>query len=104
MKLDRNTNPDRRGKYGLILQRVLAQLENDPEVKHAIEVLEKANVIDWGGTPSTDFFVIRLKDKYAAPALGAYALAAWPDDPEYGYEISDLGRKAASYTPKRRPD
>lgn len=56
MKLDRNINPDGRGKYALINLR--------------------RNTIEWGGpTPEEQFFVLKLKDEFAAPALRAYAAA-----------------------------
>lgn len=54
MKLDRNVNPDGRGKYALI------NLRN--------------NTVCWGG--DDQFFVIKYKDAFAAPALYAYAEAA----------------------------
>lgn len=52
MKLDRNANPDGRGKYALINLRT--------------------NTVEWGEEP---FFVIKYKDVFAAPALRAYAHA-----------------------------
>lgn len=56
MKLDRNTNADGRGKYALINLRT--------------------NQVQWGTEPGDQFFVIKYKDKFAAPALMAYAEAA----------------------------
>lgn len=55
MKLDRKINKDGTGKYALINLRT--------------------NMIEWGG-PGGGFFVIKLHDKFAAPALEAYADAA----------------------------
>lgn len=55
MKLDRNKNPDGRGKYALINLR--------------------KSTVEWGDTANDDFFVIKLKDRFAAPALRAYAEA-----------------------------
>ncbi len=54
MKLDRNINPDGRGKYALI------NLRN--------------NTVCWGG--DDQFFVIKYKDMFASAALHAYAIAA----------------------------
>jgi hypothetical protein len=87
MKLDRNINPDGKGKYALIKLR------------------EKPFVVDFGDTPDSDFFVIRLKDKYAAPALLAYSLAAREDgDIEWADEVFRLAEKAANHPGKRKPD
>ena len=89
MKLDRNiTQPDgsKRGKYALIKLRV-----DKPKPIHdgtAVTVLAKA--VDYGDSEDTDFFAIRLKDKYAIPALMAYADAAALDDLEYSCEIRKL--------------
>ena len=55
MKLDRNVNPDGRGKYALINLRT--------------------NKVEWGGEGGQQFFVLKYKDKFAAPALRAYAKA-----------------------------
>ncbi len=85
MKLDRNINPDGRGKYALIKLREL--------------------YIDHGDTPDTEFFVIRLKDKYAEAALRAYADAAIIDgESEWGLEVGALAAKAAAHPNKRKPD
>lgn len=100
MKLDRNTNPDGRGKYALIklretpLQTVLSS--GGPFV------IEQAHV-DFGDTPDTEFFVIRLKDKNAANALHAYSVSCQVDDPEFSREIHALAIRAAQYQPKQRP-
>lgn len=96
MKLDRTTNGTGRGKYGLILARKLAEAEriHGPqtlmEIEHAIKVLETARIIDWGDTVETEFFVMRLRDKYAAAGLNAYATAAHFDDPEYAGDINAM--------------
>ena len=55
MKLDRNTNPDGRGKYALLNLRT--------------------NAIEWGGPPEKQFFVLKYKDKFTEAALAAYAAA-----------------------------
>ena len=101
MKLDRNLNASKRGKYALILLRE-AIIRKLNEVGGPLMIDEEH--VDFGGTPETDFFVIRLKDKYAAPALAAYAMAAYEDDQEYGLEVLNLAKKAAEHPGKRRPD
>ena len=52
-------------------------------------MLEKAGVLDWGDTDETEFFVMRLRNKYARAGLTAYA-AAQPDDPQYAAAVLAL--------------
>lgn len=111
MKLDRNLNADGRGKYGLILNRELATLDktcSNPvkgEILAAIETLERHGIIDWGTTLDTKFFVIRLRDKLAAPALRSYAIAAFDHDPEYAEDVFLLANTSGIYHPNAKtPD
>lgn len=110
MKLDRNVNFDKTGKYALVKLRMLTNRERDmtdaeyEAIQKAINTLDAFGAISWGNSPETDFFVIRLKDKYAGPALAAYALAAWQDDQEYGLEVLNLAKQAAEHPLKRKPD
>ena len=105
MKLDRNINPDGRGKYALVkLRTKIPDPEDAQQVQRAVNIMMKNNVLDLGNTPDTEFFVIRLKDKYAAPALHAYARAAQEDDLEYAAEISMLAVTAEHHPSQRRPD
>jgi hypothetical protein len=104
MKLDRNTSG--RGKYALIKLRNLAALpekERD-EMATMIDLMKERGIIDLGATPDTDFFVMRLKDKYAAAGLSAYAVAAFRDDPEYCREVFALAKAAMDYKEPRQPD
>lgn len=100
MKLDRNITEPRRGKYALV------KLRNDSPVETGggQYLTFKKESIHFGDTPDTDFFVIRLKDKYAGAALHAYAEAAKKDDVEYAAEIDALAQAADRYIPKRIPD
>ncbi len=101
MKLDRNINPNGRGKYALILLRE-AQIRTLTPAGGPF-VIDQEHV-DFGDTEDTDFFVIRLKDKYAAKALKAYAEAAEADDPEYADEVNALAQKASEHPRRRMPD
>lgn len=103
MKLDRNINPDGRGKYALLKLR-RQEKPFPPACQDAANTLKDFGLLDFGDTPETDFFVIRLKDKYAAPALAAYAYAAMRDDPEYAAEVSELARMAAKHPNPKQPD
>lgn len=100
MKLDRNITNPRRGKYALI------KLRNDTpmETGGGQYLTVKKESVDFGDTEDSDFFVIRLKDKYAASALIAYAAAAAPDDAEYAAEIHALADIARLHPNRRKPD
>lgn len=90
MKLDRNINQNRRGKYALLKLRRLSEIEawdgGEGEAQDrqaaldAIALLERAGILDWGyaGTDG-EFFVVRLKDKYAGAAIEGYANAVAAD-------------------------
>ena len=104
MKLDRNINPNGRGKYALIKLREIHHLVESNNAVCTPEFNVPQSAVDFGGTPDTDFFVIRLKDKYAAKALTAYACAAAADDPEYAEEILELARLAEVHPNKKQPD
>lgn len=93
MKLDRNSNPDGRGKYALINLRT--------------------NKVEWGD--EDQFFVIKYKDRFAEAALRAYAAAvrecaASPTlDPqgelsEFAAEIEREADICASTPEKQTPD
>lgn len=78
MKMDRNINANGRGKYALILmRRYPTKPENVQDVHHALKILRENGMLDYGeaGSPS-EFFLIRLKDRFAGDALRAYANAA----------------------------
>lgn len=107
MKLDRHLNADGQGKYALIKRRVMRELT--PRIRqaanNALELLCECGMVDYGDSPHTDFFVIRIKDKYAGPALQAYANAAMLDgQEEYADEIFGLVKLANSYPSPKIPD
>lgn len=105
MKLDKNTNYAQQGKYALVKLRELADADKwTKEIFEAVELLSENGIIDYGDNPFTEFFVIRLKDKFAGPALTAYGLSAINDDPEWSLEILRLAEKAANHAQKRMPD
>ena len=112
MRLDRNINPNGRGKYALIKLRKVALSSASIKTHRAffvkpcapfIEV--PAAAVDFGDTPDSDFFVIRLRDKYAQPALEAYAMAARADgEQEYANEVAVLAIRARNHKGKHKPD
>lgn len=81
MKLDRNTNPTGRGKYALVNMRAMGQFldltERDAEqqdIVNAFTLLAKHSLIHFGNEgPGEQFFCMKYKDKFTAPALRAYA-------------------------------
>lgn len=102
MKLDRTINGDGRGKYAILKLRRQSKPISD-DLMECANKLRAAGLLEFNDNPETDFFVIKLKDKYAAPALGAYAAAALSDDPEYAAEIFNLARTAATHPSQKRP-
>lgn len=101
MRLDRNITKPKRGKYALIKLRESAVITMDNGEKTCVPSF----AVDYGNTPDTDFFVIRLKDKYASSTLNAYAKAADEDgEPEYANEVRELARLAENSPCKKRPD
>jgi hypothetical protein len=113
MKLDRNINSNGRGKYALLKLRKLDDYNAQETfgvvakpIADALKTLEDAGILDWGiaGTEA-EFMVIRLKDKYARPALTAYAQAASGDDREYADEIFALADRSGARNPWcKKPD
>lgn len=101
MKLDRNINKNGRGKYALIKLREATIRTEQP---HGGALVIDQEYVDFGDTEDSDFFVIRLKDKYAGAALEAYGRAALEDDPEYSQEILSLAEKARNHPGKKMPD
>jgi len=90
MRLLRNTTKDGKCKYSLI------EHEKDDHVE--------------SGLPKTEneFFVIKLKDKYAKAALEEYDRAVSLDpggDKEYDEDVLDLADRAGTDSPWcKRPD
>ena len=114
MKLDRNITNPRRGKYALIKLRD-AVIRPPDRRRGTTEV--STNSIDFGDTDDSDFFVMRLKDRFTGPALRAYAsaitshLATLPADDEtreglveYHHEIIRLAEQAHANPNQRTPD
>lgn len=108
MKLDRNIDGNQgRGKYALLLLRKLKLYDDGktfggltPKIADAIKTLEDAGIIDWGtANTESEFFVIRLKDRYAHHALRAYALAAAIKDMDWSEEVHRLADRAGHLSP-----
>lgn len=106
MKLDRNITEPRRGKYALIKLRGVKL--PFPDVSYSgirTDKIVPTSAIDYGDTTDSDFFVIRLKDKYAAVALEAYASKAREDgQTEYAAEIMALALNARNHPNQKQPD
>jgi len=97
MKLDRNIPGNNgRGKYAIVKLRKLKEFDSLTleTLKGALELLEEYGVLDYGDTPKTEFFVLRLKDYFAQVALTAYAKRAESFDSEYAHEVSLLAARS----------
>lgn len=116
MKLDRNNEEGSArwpgsGKYALVLLRNVDDCRQGGELPQdlvdAFGTLEKYDVLDMGalGSPS-EFFVMRLKDRYSKAGLRAYAEAAALDDNmEWSREVQELADRAGIDHPNcKRPD
>jgi hypothetical protein len=95
MRLDRNNG---RGKYALLKLRDVDR-SYKAEIAAAIKVLEEAGVLDYGNTPKTEFFVIRLCDRFSLPALDSYARAASFVDKEYAEDVWELSYRSGHKHP-----
>lgn len=104
MKLDRTDNKDGKGKYALIKMR---EIPGNPRTAEelAAAILENPQCVDWGARESdSEFFLLRLKDLNAAPALFAYAESAADTDPEWSTQVYGLAKRAERHTGKKQPD
>lgn len=110
MKLDRETLG--RNKYALIKNRKLDELmasdmadKTKAEMQNALVLLKELGVLDVGDSPATEFFVMRLKDRFAAPALSMYSQHAAAVDLEYAKAVGDLAKRAGMSHPLcKNPD
>ncbi len=97
-------------KYALIKRRKIDELQREgkltSEMHAAAQLLYDAGIIDWGDTPETEFFVIRLKDAYAQQTLRAYGLqAALDDNGDYATDIYEMAERSGPSHPNcKRPD
>jgi hypothetical protein len=102
MRLDRNEGVTGKGKYALVL---LRNVKEGSEAYGLIQRLHELGCLDEGIRHSdSEFFVIRLKDKYAEPALNAYALAAQSDDVEFAKDVAAMATRAKHHPSKKQPD
>jgi hypothetical protein len=102
MKLDRDENLDGKGKYALVR---LRGIEKDDYAYGLLKSLDQLGYMDWGLPEATDeFFVIKLRDRSAAPALAAYANDAADYDEEWAAQVRVLQHRAESHPAKKTPD
>jgi hypothetical protein len=84
MKLDRNINQDGKGKYALVR---LRNIEVGSAAWECLRQLHRWGHLDYGEPGASDeFFVIKLRDKYAADGLGGYADAVMADAHKHAAE------------------
>lgn len=115
MKLDRNLNGEGKGKYALVRLRNIAAGD---EAHGLLKRLEELGHLDWGivGQPD-EFFVVKLRDKYAGAAIKGYADAVAEDarrEPDeqvsrdkfqWAVQVQKLGERAGILSPYcKQPD
>jgi len=110
MKLDRNINPDGRGKYALVNLRRLHALQPGSKAIcwEALDELLRLGVLSYGDeSPGDQFFVMKYKDKLTPFALRAYAVGAMSQGTiemdEFGREIMREA-KLADNAAEKLPD
>lgn len=113
MRLDRNTTSNRQGKYALVHLRKVEELKERAagtleynRIHDAIRTLERQGILQWGYPGDLDeFFVIKLRDKYAQTTLRAYAKEAVEDDVEYADDVLEMAVRSGPAHPQcKRPD
>lgn len=108
MRLDRNINPSGKGKYALIN---LRKITTNPTTAEdlAAAILANPESVEFGtvGTPD-EFWLIKLKDQYAANALFGYAAAIAVDregNAQYRAEVMEMAHRSGPLHPLcKRPD
>jgi hypothetical protein len=105
MQLDRNLNNDGKGKYALINLRKIPGNPNTPE-EIAAAILANPECVEFGRVGDPDeFFLIKLKDVHAEPALESYAKSAMLVDEKYGEEVLSMaGRSGTNHPLCKLPD
>jgi hypothetical protein len=115
MKLDRNINGTGKGKYALVR---LRGIEDGSEAAMLLMRLAKLGHVDWGEVGGRDeFFVVKLRDKYAPAAIKGYSDAAADDARkeldearsrdkfQWAIQVQGLGDRAGILSPFcREPD
>lgn len=99
MQLDRNENSDGKGKYAIVN---LRKVDGNPKsAQDLVEAISKnPESVEFGKTNSPDeFWVIKLKDKYATTALQAYADAIRVDDPDFAAEVDEMVKRSGPNSP-----
>lgn len=106
MRLDGMTPPLGRGKFALIKLRELTRprdITSQTKISAALALLAEEGILDYGDGLDA-FFVMRLRDKWAAPALDRYALECCIEDPEFSNDINGLADRAYAHPQRRTPD
>ena len=106
MKLDRNETPDGGGKYALVNMREIRRIggvARNPDIAEALRILELNGLLDYGNVGTAgEFFVMKLKDKFAYKGLMGYRAAVLQEDPadvDYAQDIHDMAVRAGPNNP-----
>jgi hypothetical protein len=99
MQLDRNENPDGKAKYALINLRKVSGAPKTPQ-ELAAAILANPDCVEFGYIGHCDeFWLMKLRDKHAEPALRAYAESARAEDPEFADQVLELADRAGPNSP-----
>lgn len=107
MNIDRNINQTGKGKYILINNRKIPGNLRTPQ-ELAAAILANPECVEFGLVRDpNEFFVIKLKDRYAGRALSAYANAVDLDpegDREYAIAVTEIANRSGLFHPQcKRP-
>jgi hypothetical protein len=84
--------------------RLVRNISEDGRCKYAIIDNRTGKVTEGRAGDPEEFFVLKLKDEFAAHALKAYAAAAMEYDPRYAEEVLELAARAEQMPNRKRPD
>ena len=105
MKMDRDINKDGKGKYALVkLREISCELPTKKALADAIS--NNPHCLDFGEHgEDSEFFIIRLKDKYAPKALAAYARSAELDgNIEWARSVFNMAQRSERHKAQKIPD
>lgn len=99
MKLDRNINKSGKGKYAVInLRKIPSDPRNAEELANAIK--SNPECVEFGVVGEKDeFWLIKLRDRFAKDALIAYADATALFDLEYSEAVREIAFRSGINNP-----
>lgn len=97
MKVEQNSTLAGTGKYAVVNMREVRNHDKAAEILAKLAFLEHEGVLDFGtANTENEFFVLRVKDRFANDALSAYAEAASGYDQEYAEDVRKIADRAGT--------